>query len=228
MNSTPHNGTNGHANDDGEIVQETNALRVYRVNPGDVVHLRTLSDGYGGLFTHFFKNRSYYCSGPDCNSMYHKMPRIWKGYSAVEIYSVEKKKWRPFVLEISEHLELDFRGIYKRGQVWELYRTLQTGKKATPVQGKLHEERGPSSVPAAFDIRPVLLHLYHCMAVSLDAKNPMPPRTFLADSDGDAPKVLAEASKGYEPMSLEEHERRMKEWNERKKTPTETKPPGRR
>ena len=46
------------------------------------------------------------------------MGKSGKGYAHAEIYSRAIKAWNPVVLEITEHLELDLRGQYARGQVW--------------------------------------------------------------------------------------------------------------
>jgi hypothetical protein len=165
-------------------------LRIFRVEEGTTVHARVLSEGYRGIFTHYARGRSVYCQGDKCEATLHKLDRVWKGYAAVELWNVATKKWNPVVLEISEALELDLRGFWKRGQVWEFYRDLPTKKKSMPIMGKLLEERDPLAMPPEFDFKPVLLHLYHVQSIRLDCLNPMPPRVMVTESDGAGPTIL--------------------------------------
>lgn len=162
-------------------------LRVFRVEPGVTVVARTLSIEVGGLFTHFAQARSWYCPPEGCQRPWHKLGRFWKGYAAVELYDGVKGLWAPSVLEVTENLELDLRGIYRRGQLWELSRLPQTTRRKLPVQGRLLEERNPADFPPAFDIVPVLKHLFHADAIDLSARNPLPPRTVVTYSQGEPP-----------------------------------------
>lgn len=198
-------------------------LRVFRIEEGTTVHARTLSDGYLGLFTHYVKRRSVLCQGEDCEAAIHRAGKIWKGYAAVELWNAPTNRWNPFVLEITESLELDLRGIWKRGQVWEFYRELPVKKKSMPISGKLLEERDPTTVPPAFDFRPVLLHLYHVHQIHLGALNPMPPRVIVKASEGDGPAILSSERNGT-PTVDPEVERQFQEFlRTGKKTPTEKK-----
>lgn len=198
-------------------------LRVFRVEEGTTVHARTLSDGYSGLITHYYKKRSLICRGDDCDSMIHKTERVWKGYAAVELWNAATKLWNPWVLEITESLELDLRGKWKRGQVWEFYRDTPTKGKAMPITGKLLEERDPATMPPAFEFRPVLLHLYHVHAIHLGALNPMPPRVLVQASEGDAPKILSTAENGKPVVDAETEQKYQEFLNRNKRTPTEKK-----
>jgi hypothetical protein len=168
-------------------------LRVARIEPGQREIARMLSERYFGLMTHWARGRSVYCDPTDCCPAVHRTPRYWKGYAAAELWNQQAAKWFPVCLEITEHLELDFRRAYARGQVWELVRGAQTGKKKTPVAGYLLEECDEKKWPAAFDLVPVLRHLYHVERLSLDAKNPLPDRVYVSASDGDAPKIAQPA-----------------------------------
>jgi|SRR5579864_57661 len=212
------NGTNGTPGP-GEVL----AVRVYRVEPGTTCFARTLSKEVGGLFTHFVRNRSHYCPGEGCQPLYHRTDIVWKGYAAVELYNIARKKWTPAVLEVTEHMELDLRDIYARGQIWELYRHTQTAKKSTPVMAKLHEEKDPASMPPCFDIVPVLKHLYHVHRIDLTKKNPLPSRVYVTESD-DAPPQALEPKKEerFQGSFAEEAARRRQEMAKRK-TPTEKK-----
>ena len=112
------------------------ALRVFRVSAGETAILRMVSAGYSGLFTHWVRGRSIYCPGDSCSTATHRAGRIWKGYLFAEQWINPSKLWAPVVLEISEHLELDFRHIYARGQIWELSRKEMFGGNKFPSSGK--------------------------------------------------------------------------------------------
>lgn len=198
-------------------------LRVFRVEPGTTCIARTLSDQYGGLFTHYVRGRSHLCIGEDCQPLIHKTDRYWKGYAAVEIWEQARRVWTPWCLEITEHLELDLRGLFRRGQVWEFWRDGQTGKKATACQAKLLEERDPEKFPKAFDFVPVLKHLYHVPAINLQAKNPLPPRVIVEESEGDGPAIYETFGKPAPAFEGSAQEAWQRYQNEKKKTPTERK-----
>lgn len=220
--STSHgaNGTNGHATQPSPT-PAANPLTIFRIGAGAVAHVRVLSNDYRGVFTHWYNRRSFYCAGKDCNQLAHRLDKIWKGYASVEVYSADRKRWVPFVLEISEHLELDLRGVWARGQVWEMWREDQATKKPNPVQGKMQELKAPETFPPAFDIRPPLLHLYHLHSIDLSAINPLPPRMFLAESEGDAPKALQTRQGVDEPMTDEQWEKYREQWQAKRKSPSE-------
>lgn len=179
------------------------ALRVFRVRPGESWSIRTLSAEYGGIFTHYTKERSVYCDPDDCVAGLHRTERFWKGYAAVEVYDQRAAKWLPTVLEITEHLELDFRERFDRGQCWELWRMKETRKKKEPVQGTLLEERDPNTFPPAFDYVPVLLAIYHLERIDLSAKNPRPMKIYLPASEG-APPPATRSRKEAAAVSAED------------------------
>lgn len=168
------------------------ALRVLSIGEGQDHIIMTLADRYGGLFTHF-KRRSFLCRGPDCPATLHNSTdTCWKGYTPILAWDRGAKVWVPFVLEITEALELDFRDQFARGQIWEVWRDVR-GKRASPVQGKLlPEARDPATIPEPFDITPVLQALYHCTAVALTHKNPLPSRVLVEDVIAEAPEICAE------------------------------------
>lgn len=167
-------------------LQTEDVLRILRVEPGDSHTIRTLSRHYGGCFTHY-KGRSHYCPGRE-ECQYHKLDVQWKGYALVERWEGEGILWRPFVLEITEGLELDLRGKWDRGQVWEISRLPQVkAGKATPVRGRRLEERDPDTFPPEFDFTAVLLHTYHVRQIRLDKENPLPPRILISSSTGAPP-----------------------------------------
>ncbi len=198
------------------------ALKIDRVAAGESMIVRMLSTDYGGLFTHWVRGRSQYCGGKECNPINHKLGRVWKGYCAAEKYCKVTKKWLPICLEITEGLELDFRTIYTRGQLWEIWRDMPTEKKQPPTQGKLLEDRGIDSCPPAFDYRPCLMHLYHIEYVDLTSPNPLPPRIILGASEGDAPRILLNGD-AKPILTYEERKALEAKLNARKQSPSEKK-----
>lgn len=167
-------------------------LRVFRVEPATTEHVRLLSYAYGGLFTHWGK-RSLYCDPRGCRvSGCPRGERYWKGYGLVERWVEQALIWVPVVLEITENLELDFRGVWARGQVWRLTRMGQEGRKKTPVTGRMVETLDPDSVRPEVGIGSVLKAMYHVDQISLEAKNPMPPRTYVEPVKGAPPPGMGE------------------------------------
>ena len=174
-------------------------LSVHRVDPGKSVVVQSLHSGrVPGLFAHWARSRSVYCDPEGCPSGIHKEPKFWKGYLAVRLYNPRSGKWLPTVLEVSEHLELDLRGVLERGQLWEIARLPQTGKKRQPVFGKLLERRAAGSCPPDFCVLPVLVHLYHVSTICLDAENPLPPRVMVEEQEEAPPAKYAPPSRPQE------------------------------
>ena len=200
--------------------REINRLRVRRCDVNELFIVRLLSESYGGLFTHFFRSRSHLCLGDDCPPAIHKIDTNWKGYCAAEIFLEKERVWRPICLEISEHAELDMRGLFARGQLWQFARPAEPHKKNPPIHASLLEERDPAKFPPAFDYKPVLQTLYHCIHIDLDNKNPLPPRVFLYDSSDDAPEVMKPKLE-MQKMDQEEYERKMREAMEKQKKAAE-------
>lgn len=198
------------------------ALRVLSIAPATTYHIMFLADTYGGCFTHY-KKKSHYCKGNDCPAWLHNCgDTTWKGYAPVVIWNAARNVWMPWVLEMTESLELDLREIVRRGQIWEIWRD-PLGKKSTPVEGKLIEDdRDPKRVPPAFDIVPVLRGLYHLAQIDLTHKNPMPPRTLVSDIADDGPAILtAKAPERFLPPDGFNYAEEAKKRVQAKKSPTE-------
>lgn len=180
---------NADQGDDGEVAY---TLKLFRVKPNQRFTIRTLSHRIDGLITHYFKppksqGESKYCPGEEQGCAYHKLPKLWKGYAAVEVWDSHSGLWFPTVLEITEHLELDFRGVWKRGQQWVLSRAAEVKEKRTPVVAGLLGEDTDPKLPRAFDYLPVLQTVYHCPAIQLGCANPLPARVVLKASTGAPP-----------------------------------------
>jgi len=179
-------------------------LRVYRVQEGVRTILRTISDRYWGCWTHY-KGFTWYCGGNNCRPEHHKLPMQWKGYAAVEIWDEDHHVWYPQVFEMTSHLELDFRGKWHRGQVWECTRALNVGKKHEPTYGVLLEERPPDTFPAAFDLYPPLRKIWQREDIKLNIDNPAPARTLMSTSKDAGP--LKYAPEPEKPTTLTAEDR---------------------
>lgn len=196
-------------------------LRILRIAAKQRLTLRTISPHYGGLYTHWYKGRSHYCPGRE-ECQLHRSDVVWKGYAAVETWDQTQALWFPWVLEITEGLELDFRGRWDRGQVWEVWRIEDNRKRdTTPIRGKLLEERNPDDFPPAYDLRPQLMHVYHVRELRLDQLNPLPPRQLVKPNPG-APPIRPDQQRPEDrPMTAEE----LRAMRERLKFPKPPEPP---
>lgn len=161
-------------------------LRVFRIEPGQVIQARTLSARLDGLATHYVRGKSLWCNPERCDPALHKTPRYWKGYYAAEIWFQKPKLWAPYVIEVTEALELDFRGKFARGQIWQIERLPVTKQSKPPVTGVLLETRNPEKMPPAFDILPTVQRLYH-ETVTLGVKSWIPARTIVTCTKDDGP-----------------------------------------
>lgn len=193
-------------------------LRVFRVAPGTSILVRTLASSYKGFLTHYYRGRSRVCLANECDVNYHKIPTDWKGYTPVEIWEGTKAKWFPVVLEITEHLELDFRHLFQRGQIWEVYREIVGAKKGTPVCGKLMEELDPKRLPPAFDVIRTVRSMYKCHVATLHLDSPLPDRILMGYSEGAAPACTESAAK-TEHVDRRPLAEALKDYNDKKKSP---------
>lgn len=192
------------------------ALRILRIDHGKSTIVRTLGESYKGCFVHWNGSENEYCPGEaDCKPRLHTPDNtVWKGYVATEEWRQELNRWVPILLEITEGLELDFRGRFDRGQVWELSRAPKTKKKkGTAVRGVLLETRDETTFPPPFDFRAHLVSVYHVNPVLLVHDNPMPPRTLVVPSEGAPPIRPNQAAKpeGVLPLSAFARLREQKE-----------------
>lgn len=165
-------------------------LVVFRIAEGSSWHVRTLSDAYGGLLTHWKAGRSMMCEGKDCRLCRADGNTIWKGYFAAEIWDGKNRWWSPTIVELTEACELDLRHRFQRGQVWLFRREKSATKKKTPIMASLVKESVQEELPAAFDLHAVLRTVYHVPSIDLTHKNPMPDRVMVSPSRGAGPLDL--------------------------------------
>lgn len=181
-------------------------LENFRLMPGQSAFIRILSDKYTGLFTHYHHKRSVYCPGAQCTCPLGKVDRTWKGYCAVEVGKAGSPIWMPYCLEITESLELDFRHVFARGQVWEIFRTAKIDGKQPAYQGRLHDTLPAAKLRQPFNIMPVIMALYHRQDIDLAYASPIPDRVFVELSEDEAPKVFSTPEQA-EKKRLDEMER---------------------
>jgi hypothetical protein len=161
------------------------AVRLYRVAAGCFAEVLTLSPHYGGCWTHWIKGsggkkgRSLYCRPEGCPSDRHKAERYWKGYAACLLSRPQDKLLDPIVLEITDRTELDLRARWGRGQWWRLTHKPEVKGKHEPIEASYVGRVDLAIVPPAFDVRAVLMHVFHEEHIDLGIANPMPPRVVM-------------------------------------------------
>lgn len=175
-------------------------LEVKRFKEGESAYVRTLSEKLDGLAYHWWKGRGEFCSPKGCPGEIHKQKLCWKGYFAGEIYEERTKLWRPWAIEVTQALELDFRRVYERGQVWFIELLKPTKKSSPPLTGRLIERLDPASVPPPFDFLPTLCSMYNA-EVQLGVKNWLPDRVIIAPSTGPAPKPIQADHDKHRPVT---------------------------
>lgn len=177
------------------------ALRLFRVAPDTSYHLRTLSHAYGGVLTHYTKGGSVWCNPEGCLSPFHKKGPIWKGYCTCELYDEANRWWAPVVFEMSEACELDFRGRYRRGQIWIVERAPLVDHKKPPVRARLIGEAAEDELPPAHDYVPVLRSVYHAFNLTAGVKNPLPARVIVQPTTGAPPPDMIEERTAEAPAT---------------------------
>lgn len=173
-----------------------------------------LSPEIQGMMTHWIGSksagRSQHCQGDgNCPDAWHKGDCIWKGYVASYVFDESKLMWFPFVLEITEHLELDLRGQYRRGQIWAIAKKPNGKKKVAALCGQLLETVDQVKVPPTFDILAVLKWTYHVQNLCLGAVSRMPAKIIVAPEVGYIPQSIQPSeAELLERQAVEEHARR--------------------
>jgi len=190
-------------------------VRNYRLADGEVCEVTFLEETYHGMLTHWIasaskgrKGESKHCLGDDCPPAVHARPTIWKGYAAAEVYDRKAKRWLPVCFEVTESLELDLRDNFTRGQTWQCAKMAEAKTKNSKVTGILIETLELHAIRPAFDVRPVLYHLYHVPFLVLDVPSPLPPRLVLESFERAAPanviKFANAKAQAEKPVSAEE------------------------
>jgi hypothetical protein len=179
-------------------------VRILRIDKGRSFVVRFLAYNPYGLYVHWRgsekSGRSVYCCGVDLGCPCHKQERFWRGYAPVEVQSPSGTLWYPTVLEISEAMELDFRGTAERGTVWQVERLSRRAGRRSGLKATLLGRRDPSKLRSPFDVLPILRTCYHAEEISLVHLNPAPPRVLLEPTyDCDLVDECPESEDGDEP-----------------------------
>jgi hypothetical protein len=208
------------AESNGKLVpNNVMVVEVFSIEEGQTVFARMLDDQSFGMWTHWSGRSTVACKQHFDSCTWCKKEKVWKGYLPIEIWMPIAKVWIPWVLEMSERLEQDFRGLLERGQTWEIFRHAPTSKHKAPQQAKLHESHDPKTLPPAFDITPVLLNLFHLGKLPPHIKNPLPQRVLMQPSSGEGPSILKPTEKD-KVLTAEEMRTMREEWERKKKSPT--------
>lgn len=173
--------------------EEPVPIEVHRCELGKKVLWAGLSEQITGCMTHWLKGRSRYCGGAECRYQCSRLESLWKGYVAALVYRHESKTWIYGVVELPGHAELDTRGRYARGQIWELSRAVDRRGKQSPVAARFVRDELPQTTPPAFAVEQVLVHLFQEQRLDLRTRNPMPPRLAYAP----IPAVLPEKKEDH-------------------------------
>lgn len=190
---------NGHSKEEKPIAPPpSHQVMLYRVQGPEAIFIKTLTEDYRGVFTHYKRPESLVCTGDQCRHPLHGIKRVWKGYVPVLINVPKTPRWVPFCFEITEHLELDLRGVWARGQTWEIYRDTDKKSKNGPIHGKLHLDEPPPNLPAPFNIVPCLRAVYHTDVIDLCHKSPLPPRVYIEAMEMPVPE--ATRPKKFDPL----------------------------
>ena len=180
--------------------QKPSGIRLERVQSGSTIRVRLLEGQVHGCFVHYVKDRSKYCGGDECRWGCSRLEKTWKGFISCEVWNPQLKNWHPCALEVTEHLELDFRGRTRRGQVWRLSRAARIKNKHFPVVGELVDQLAAEGLRDPFDVSLVLVHIFHQWPLLLDVPNPLPPRLVAEPSQGAPPAdLLGPVLEVYDP-----------------------------
>src|SRR5258706_5040571 len=166
------------------------ALRIVGVKEGEAKFVRMIASSYGGCMTHWNGARSIWCPGEKCRASQHGKAVQWKGYTAAEMYDQALGLWAPIAFEMTENLEVDFRGLFARGQVWLVTREKPTDAKKPKCRGELHETVPESELVEPFEVLNCVRATYHAYDLLLNVRNPMPARTLVSAVPGAPPAAL--------------------------------------
>lgn len=165
-------------------------LSLFRVQPGRTVRVRMLTSGaILGFRIHWRKDGSDYCCPETCFPKCGGFKAEWKGYLPVHRWDQGVNCWTPCVLEITEHCDHDIGGFVTRGQVWAITREPKRPRKASKLSAEYVEQLDARQLGGAFDMLPVLNHLWRGVSLRIDMPNPVPPRPRAEVEEGEPPMI---------------------------------------
>lgn len=200
-------------------------LRVFRLAKGEAIHVRSLSapsarnrEPLLGYLTHWHQGRSKVCRGPgQCDPSVHKVDPIWYGFLPFERWDEQLGFWVSIVLQITESLELDFRGRLERGQTWTIARPA-IKRSGCPVRGEFTGNVDLATLPEPFGVMKTLQVLFHWPELALPkVANPTPAREGFTPSRGMPPpgskafEELHEQSDRLSPQQTQEVLKKLRE-----------------
>lgn len=178
-------------------------LSVLRVAENSKEQILVLADGpVKGFITHFTKGQSQACRGEECGCQSSMVNSLWKGYHPVMRFDRQGNCWIPTVLEVTEALELDFRGKFFRGQEWELSRGIITKKRKPAIFGRLIGSRDLPEHCRAFDVSPAVFWIYHDRSLKINLSSPIPQRVMVEPLTMNGPGQHDQAEKKATPEQL--------------------------
>jgi hypothetical protein len=194
-----------------EWMKEINRLTVRTLTPRVARPGREIL----GYFTRWLGKHSQYVPLSDLPPAgERKKEHVWVGFVLCQAWNDDRRLWEGIVLQVTENLEVDMRGHYDRGQIWEIVKQ-KPGKKGSPISGARIGDCDLATLPPAvcfLDVLRVMWHVPDLQAGSI--ANPMPPRIYLADSS-DAPPPGSKAKQEADDLaarpSADELERQRRE-----------------
>jgi len=204
----------------GPLAPHGHQVKIEYCDAGEEFYVKTLSNGYGGLFGHHVRGRTEYCPGQRCDCPHRKVRRVWYGYYAAEVWQPTPKLWVAVVWQMTEAQEHCYAGRFARGQVWRVWRHVKGADgRNQPCQAELIEALKPEQVSPVFDYRPTLLRYYRCESVETCHPNPVPKVQLHEAVQSGPPAALA--SKDQAPASSEQWSRLRQSLADAMKKPAE-------
>jgi hypothetical protein len=185
-------------------------LRVLRIAKGQTVRVRCLASPAArqrepllGYLTHWIRGRTRVCRGePGCEPAIHKVDPIWYGFLPFDVWDDNAELWFPVVLQVTESLDLDFRGRLERGQFWLISRP-NVKTSGNPVRGQFLGHADLETLPEPFGFQATLAILFHWPELPLPkTPNPTPARVSLSPSVGAPPPGSKAAVQAQEKANM--------------------------
>jgi len=158
-------------------------VEVFRLNYGHKGVVRSLSTNYEGCLVHWVAGKNRYHEGATCRNCNGKGETTWKGYFPAEYWDAQRSLWIPTVGEITSNAELDMRGFFGRGHVFEFTKGKKVDKKEPKLEARFLRKYAPETLRPPFDVLPVLRNIYNVSVIVLDQDNPAPDRVLLEPAE---------------------------------------------
>lgn len=162
-----------------------------------------------GILAHWIGKRNKACPGlAECPATIHRIAPTWYGYAPVRLWDPGRGAWVGHVLEVTESLEEQLRGLDLVGSVWVLARA--PGKKrGARVEGIFVERRSEPALLAHFDVRPAVQRLYHTSEIYFGVRNPTPPKVMIEVAECAGPNLPKDSGQASEPPVTPEQKARL-------------------